>query len=123
MTKKYRKIYWLLAILSFLANLAPLAVYTIKALVESDLTHEKVALTMTVFVVAIMTLVCIANKIVLRSRLWIILIEIYICLDSILTPLIIIACCQVLDELFICPLKKHYKNKLIINKEIDKRGI
>ena len=121
MTSKYRKLAWLFTILSFLLNVCPLAVYSIKAMVESDLVREKVALSMTVFIVLILTIVCFVNKIALRSRLWIILIGVYFCLGEILTPLIIIACCQVLDELVVHPLKKHYKNKLTINKEIDKR--
>lgn len=120
-TSKMRRAYWIFAIMSLLLNICPLAVYTIKALYEANLTHEKIALSMTVFVVLIMTIISIANKIVLRSRLWIILIGVYICIDYIMTPLIIIAVCQILDELLIAPLKKSFKNKLIINKEIDKR--
>lgn len=121
MTSKYRLYTWIFTIISLLLNICPLAVYTIKAMFESDLVYEKVALTMTVFIVLILTIVCFVNKIVLRSRLWIILIGVYFCLGEILTPLIIIAICQVLDELIVHPLKKHYKNKYVINKEIDKR--
>lgn len=120
-TSKMRRAYWIFVILSLLLNICPLGVYTIKALFEANLTHEKIALSMIVFIVLIMTIISIANKIVLRSRLWIILIGVYICLDHIMTPLIIIAVCQILDELLITPLKKSFKNKLNINKEIDKR--
>ena len=121
MTKNYRIKYWCLSIISLLCNLGPLLFFTIQALIESDLTHEKVALCMTVFIVLIMTIISLANKIVLRSRLWIILIGIYVCLDHILTPLIVIACCQIVDELMISPLKHSAKDKLIINKQIDRR--
>lgn len=121
MTRKYRMAFWVLWSIHMLLNVCPLAVYTIMALVEGQLIYEKVALTMTVFVVLILTLVSIINKITLRSRLWIILIGVYVCLGEILVPLIVIAFCQIADELVICPLKEHYKRKLTINKEIDKR--
>ena len=120
-TKRFRRLYILFLITSLLLNIAPLATYTIKALMESDLVHEKVALTMTVMIVLILTIVSIVNKITLRSLLWIVLIDIYVCLDYIMTPLIIIAVCQILDELMITPLKKYYKTKVRINKEIDAR--
>ena len=118
MTRKYRIAFWSI---HMLINVCPLAVYTIMALVQGQLIYEKVALTMTVFIVLILTLVSIINKITLRSRLWIILIGVYVCLGEILEPLIVIAFCQIADELVICPLKEHYKRKLTINKEIDKR--
>lgn len=120
-TIKFRRLTALFTIVSLLLNIAPLAFYTIKALIDADLTHEKVALSMTVFIVLIMTVVSIANKIVLKSRIWIIMLGIYICLDTVLTPLIIIAVCQIVDELLITPLKKNFKSKKIINKEMDKR--
>lgn len=120
-TKKYRLLYRLFLVVSILLNICPLATYTIKALVESNLTHQKVALSMTVFIVLIMTVVTLVQKVALRSRLWVILIGMYICLDNILTPLIIIACCQIVDELIVNPLAKAYKNRYIINKQIDRR--
>ena len=121
MTKNYRIKYWIFLITSILLNVCPLAVYSIKALVEGQLVYQKVALTMTVFVVLIMTVISIINKITLRSRLWLLLIGVYLCIGEILTPLIIIAVCQTVDEIIVHPLKNNYKNKLTISKEIDKR--
>lgn len=108
MISKYRKLYWFFFFLSILLNVAPLAGYTIKAMVESNLTHEKVALCFTVFIVLIMTAVCMMRRLVLKSRLWILLIGLYVCLDYILTPLMIIAICQVVDELVVVPLRNKY---------------
>lgn len=93
MTKTYRIWFWILAVLSFLLCVGPLAAYSVSALIAADLVIEKVALASTVFIVLIMSVVSWLNKIALRSRLWIILIGLYICLDSIMTPLIIIAAC------------------------------
>lgn len=120
-TKKYRCLYTLSLIFSILCNVGPLVIYTILGFVNADLTHEKVTLTMTILIVVILTAVAFINKTVIKSRIWIILVGIYICLDYIMTPLIIIAVCQILDELIITPLMKNYKNKLIINKEMDAR--
>ena len=120
-TKHYRLWYWVFFIFSVLLNVCPLAVYSIKAIVESDLIYEKVTLVLTVFIVLIMTCISLVNKVAMRSRLWVILIGIYFCLDYILTPLIIIAVCQIVDELVVNPLKHNFREKLVINKQIDRR--
>lgn len=121
MTKKYKTWTVILTVMSVLLNIGPLAVYTIIALISSDLTTEKVALTTTVFIVVILTVVAIVNKCAMKSRLWIILIGIYVCLHNILTPIIIIGICQVVDELFVSPINKIVKTKYTIHKELDKR--
>lgn len=107
--------------INFLLNVAPLAAYTIIALCSGSLLVEKFALCSTVMVVAIMSVVAWANKIVLRSRVWILLLGLYFCLDYFITPLLIIAACQVLSEIVAAPLARHYRNRATINKEIDLR--
>lgn len=121
MTTKTKRLSVLFTIVSVLLNICPIAVYSITALINADLMHEKVALSLTVFIVLILSAVCLVNKVALRSRLWILLIGLYFCLDFILTPLIVIAVCQVLDELIVSPVAKHYRNRYKINKEIDQR--
>lgn len=121
MTKTYKRLYILFSVLVCLLNIAPLLGYVIKAYIECDLIREKVTLTMTVFIVAIMTMITLVNKTIYKSRLWILLLGLYFCLDYILTPLIIVAVCQIIDELIATPLKNHYRTKYQINKEIDKR--
>ena len=120
-TKKYRIIAAVLLIITILLNVGPLATYSVIAFCEADLVVEKVSLTCTVFIVLIMTLYSMVSKTALRSRIWIILLGMYFCLDYILTPLIIIAVCQVADEIIFNPLYRHYHNKYTINREIDKR--
>ena len=121
MTSKYRKLFWLFFIVSLLLNVAPLAVYTIIGFVECTAITEKVTLSMILLIVLIMSIITWTNQIVLRSRLWIMLIGLYICLDYIMIPLIIIAVCQVVDELIVSPLKNNFSTKLTIHKEMDKR--
>lgn len=121
MTKRYRLKYWILTIISLLTNVGPLGYYFIKSLIQTPSTYKKVTLCMMVFVVLIMTVIAVINKIAMRSRLWIILIGLYICLEYIMTPLIIIAICQIFDEIIISPWRSNIRTKLIIHKQIDVR--
>ena len=121
MTKKYRRLFWLFTILSLLLNIAAPAYYVFDGLMGDGIIIEKVALTTSVFIVIILSAVAYINKTSMRSRIWILLLGLYICLDTILTPLLIIAITQILDEWLISPLAKSYRNKLTINKQIDKR--
>lgn len=121
MTKTYRIWYWILAAASILLNVGPFVGYTFTALFSATLTTEKVALCTTVFIVLILTAISLVNKVAMKSRLWILLIGIYICLDSVMTPIIIIGVCQVVDELVVCPIKSRFSTKLTISKELDKR--
>lgn len=121
MTSKYRKLYWLFTLMSVLLNIAPMATYTIIAFSECNIIVEKVTLSMTLLIVLILTIVSWMNKIALRSRLWILLIGLYLCLDYIMIPVMLIAACQVLDELLVSPCRRSFKTKLTIHKELDKR--
>lgn len=121
MTKKYQRLALFLTILSVLLYVGPFATYVVMGLCGDALITEKVGLVATILIVGIMTVVATANKMVLRSRLWILLIGLYACLDNILTPLIIVAVCQVLDEMIVSPLAKWYRTKATINGELDKR--
>ena len=120
-TKKIKRKYNFVVLLSFLFNFCPVFIYGIKALIEANLLHEKIALSMTVLIVLILTIISKVNEIMIKSRLWIILLGIYFCIDYILVPLLIIAITQIIDELILMPLKKYLKNKKTINSELDKR--
>ena len=121
MTKKLKRKYIIATILSFLLNVCPLLVFTIVAFISGTAIIHKVTLSMTLLIVLIFTAITFFNKTVFRSKLWILLIGLWLCLDNILTPLIVFAACQVIDELIVTPLKNYYKNKYRINKEIDTR--
>ena len=121
MTKKYRRLFWLFTILSLLLNIAAPAYYIFDGLMGDGIIVEKVALSASVFIVIMLSAVAYVNKTTMRSRIWILLLGLYVCLDTILTPLLIIAITQILDEWIISPLAKSYRNKLTINKQIDKR--
>lgn len=120
-TKKNKVKYIIFSIISIILWIVPIAVFTFLALMEGDLLYQKVALSLSVLSVLVMTLVAITSKIQMRSRVWVMMIGIYICIQNIIAPLIIFAACQIADELIISPLKERYKRKYHINKEIDAR--
>ena len=120
-TKTYTRAKWLLRATSLALNVGPLAGYAIAGAATSNLAREKLMLSLTVFVVLIMTVVAVVNRIAMRSRIWVVMIGIYVCLGEILVPLMVIAATQLLDELIVSPLAKHYASRAMISKEIDRR--
>lgn len=120
-TKKYKALYWVFSILSFVVIYIPVFVYVVKGYIEADLTTEKVGLTCTIMISIILVSINFIFKYHIRSTLWILLLGIYYCLDNILLMIILIAMGTIVDEFLLTPLKKSFKNKYTINKEIDKR--
>jgi hypothetical protein len=120
-TKKYRARRNILTALSLALNLGPVAGYAIAGVAQSDLVREKLVLSLTVFVVLILSIVSAVNRIAMRSRIWIVLIGIYVCLGEILIPLLVIGGSQILDETLVTPLRRHYSTKTTISAEIDRR--
>ena len=120
-TKRNKILYWIFNILSFIVLIVPVVVYVIKGYIEADLTVEKVGLTCTIMISIILVAINFIFKYHIRSTLWILLLGVYICLDNILLMIILIAVGTILDEFLLTPLKKSFKNKYTINKEIDKR--
>lgn len=121
MTKKYNRLYWTFFILSLLLNAGPLFYYVGEAALSGALVHEKVTLSLLVIVVLIMSVVSWANKIVLRSKIWILIIGLYFCLDHFIAPIMVIAITQIVDECIATPLYKSFKTKRNTHREIDKR--
>lgn len=121
-TKKYRLAATILLLVSILLNILPLGYYTVDALINAEFIMDQVKLCMTVFVVLIMSIVSWVNKTTSRSKIWVIIIGLYLCLDNFLVPLLLIGITQIADEWFVNPLHKSFRNKYIINKQIDRRG-
>ena len=120
-TKSYRKKYWACTILSWVVTFVPLMVFVIWGFIEGT-PHRKLALGGLMVLAAVLVVINILMKLSLRCVPWILLIGIYICLKEVTLLLIIMAVTTTLDELVLEPLAKTFKNKLTINKEIDKRG-
>lgn len=119
-TRKYKALSTLFLALSILVLVAPLAYFSIQGFIQGE-TTEKFTLGITFVIACILFVINILFKFHIRSTIWIIVIGVYFCLDNILPLILVMAVGNILDEFVFTPLHKHFKNKAIINKEIDKR--
>ena len=119
-TRKYKALSILFLALSILVLVAPLAYYSIQGFIQGE-TTEKFTLGITFVIACILFVINILFKFHIRSTIWIIVIGVYFCIDNILPLILVLAVGNILDEFVFTPLHKRYKNKAIINKEIDKR--
>lgn len=120
-TKKYKKRSKWLRIISSSLTFIPLIIYSIIGFIQGPVTH-KVTLSLTLIVCIIFTIITTVFKHRIRSTIWILLLGIYMCMKNITPLLIIIAISTILDEFVIEPQAKKYKQKYIINNEIDERS-
>ena len=121
MTKKYKIKLNICRLLSFTITVLPVIIYTIMGFMDGTI-GEKVSLGICVILALIFVLINVMFKYHIRSTLWVLLIGIYLCIDNIIPLLIIMAATTIIDEFVLVPLINKYKNKYIINKEIDLRG-
>ena len=121
MTKKYKIKLNICRLLSFTLTVLPVIIYTIKGFMDGSI-GEKVSLGICVILALMFMLINVMFKYHIRSTLWVLLIGIYVCIDNIIPLLIIMAATTIIDEFVLVPLINKYKNKYIINKEIDLRG-
>ena len=122
MTKRYKLLALFLGFLSFLFVFGPVTIYAAIGFMTAP-TLAQCALLSCITVGSIVSAVCMINKYTPRSRLFIFLLGFYVALEHFLPCLLMIGTFTVLDEFIICPLKKHYRNLYVINREIDKRGV
>lgn len=120
-TKKYKKLSLTFLLLSIALLSVPLIVYVIIGFVNGDI-GEKMTLGCTVVIAAIMTGLNILMKWHIRSTIWVVVLGIYFAVDNILPLLLMVASATIIDEFVLTPLHKKYKQKAVINKEIDARN-
>lgn len=120
-TKKYGCLSIIFTIISFLLLLGPAGFYIIAGLTTATLTIQKVAIVSTVAVSLLLTLLCAINKWVFRSKIWLIILALFFVIEDFLLMILIFGTTQIIDELVITPLARHFRNKTSINKEIDRR--
>ena len=121
MTKKYKIKLNICRLLSFTITVLPVIIYAIKGFMDGSI-GEKVSLGICVILALMFMLINVMFKYHIRSTLWVLLIGIYVWIDNIIPLLIIMASTTIIDEFVLVPLINKYKNKHIINKEIDLRG-
>lgn len=123
-TKKFKLGAWICTLLSIILSIGPLVVYSVIAFNNAGATTvDKVTLMSMLSIGVILSLVCAINKYTPRCRLWLVLIGLYVCLDSFIGCVLVMAITQCADELVVHPLAKYFRSKYSINREIDKRGI
>jgi hypothetical protein len=119
-TKKYKTLTLFFTILSFIAVAAPLIYYFATGFMIAEVT-EKFVLSVSLILALVLTTVSVLAKMHIRAPLFIIILALALILDSIF-PLILWICIgTIVDEILLTPLRKHFRNKYVINKEIDKR--
>lgn len=122
-TKRARnKARWFTAV-STLLNVGPVLAYVIIAIVDGHDKPEGYALGAAALISFAIALVNVIFKYHLRSPIWMLVLGIHFVLQDIQTMLVIIAVCTLLDEFIFSPVAKNAKDKLKINKEIDKRMV
>lgn len=123
-TQKYAVLQLLFWTLSFLCVVVPLAAPILASYFNNEIVvSEKLVLTFTVITSLALTAINLISKMNLRSPFFILLIGLYYVLttEGLISTLITITVCTILDELIFTPLYKHFKNKKTINAEMDKR--
>lgn len=119
-TKKYKSLYWVFNILSFCLTFVPFFVFLIVGYVNAT-TAQKVVMSAITLGALLIAAIGIISKYTFRGVGYLIIIALYIALQNVATPILIIALCTITDELVATPFKKRFKEKYTINKEIDNR--
>ena len=121
-TIKYKRLYLLFKLISVLIIVAPIGYYVLNTLIFAEITTVDrfivSATTISCIILAILNLVLQVFK---HSKFWLIMIGLALVLPDITTFIIVFGCANIVNEIVIEPLEKHYKSKYTINKEIDKR--
>lgn len=107
-------------IMSFLLTFLPLIIYGVIAFVQGTV-ENKVSFGLCLTICALFVIMNILMKLKIRCTLWILLLGIHICLNNIVSLIIIMAISTALDEFIFEPLARKYSQKASINIEIDKR--
>lgn len=129
-TKKYSRLTTIFTLLHILCMFLPIAIYLPQCISIGANTDggngNVVILTLSAITCVILLLISIVvdatHRLSLhKSVIWVVLLGMTITLTTAVEFIIMMAITSLLDELLIYPLRKSFKNKVIINKEIDKR--
>lgn len=120
-TKKYKRLSFIFGLLSLLCTVAPVTYFTVLGFINGEI-RNKVTLGCTLMLCLVLVVINIIKKENLRSPVYIMILGIYMCLDNLLSLFLIMAITTMLDEMVFTPLYRMYKNRAVINREIDKRN-
>lgn len=119
-TRKYKILSAITGLLSLLLTLGPFVAYMVIAYIEAQ-PIQRYTLTICVVISLFLSLINILSKYHIKSTFWVLLLGLICCLDAIKNTVLLISICSVIDEFIVSPLRKNFKRKYIINKEIDRR--
>lgn len=121
-TRKYNHLRFLFFWLGIFLTFLPLIIFGVKGCMDGTITLENKLKFSLCFVSAIMlTMLGIKSKFNCRSITYLLLFGCYFVVKRIEIVVLVSGLCCILDEFAIRPLHRHYKEKAVINKEIDKR--
>lgn len=110
-TKTRRNKYRIATVAHLLLQLGPIFYYFCYALTNVKTTTGGVSFTFLSLISIGMAVAAAIHGRVSRSSLWIMLIGFYIVLDNVMGPLMVIATCQVLDEIIARPVRARLREK------------
>lgn len=119
-TAGYKKKYYILTAISWAIVFGPLLGYIIYGYIVSN-TIQKVTLSTTIVAAIVLTVISILFKKKVRSTVFILILGIYVAISKIQVLIIIMCFTTMLDEFLVTPLQRSMKEKLTINREMDKR--
>lgn len=112
-----------MALLSLMCTIGPISVFTIYAISNGEIgSKQKLTLGLCLLVCVLLVIINTIKKYNLRSPVYIMIIGIYSCIQNLALLFIIMAVTTALDEFVFTPLKREFRMKYTINKEIDARG-
>lgn len=122
-TKKFAGLYRLMAFLSLVCTIGPISVFTIYAISNGEIgSKQKLTLGLCLLVCVLLVIINTIKKYNLRSPVYIMILGIHSCIQNLTLLFIIMAVTTALDEFVFTPLKREFRMKYTINKEIDARG-
>lgn len=122
-TKRFATLYRLMALFSLVCTIGPITVFTVYAISNGEIgSKQKLTLGLCLLVCLLLVIINTIKKYNLRSPVYIMILGIHTCIQNLTLLFIIMAVTTALDEFVFTPLKREFRMKYTINKEIDARG-
>lgn len=122
-TKRFAALYRLMALFSLVCTIGPITVFTVYAISNGEIgSKQKLTLGLCLLVCLLLVIINTIKKYNLRSPVYIMILGIHTCIQNLALLFIIMAVTTALDEFVFTPLKREFRMKYTINKEIDARG-
>ena len=112
-----------MAVFSLACAIGPITVFTVYAISNGEIgSKQKLTLGLCLLVCLLLVIINTIKKYNLRSPVYIMILGIHTCIQNLTLLFIIMAVTTALDEFVFTPLKREFRMKYTINKEIDARG-